>query len=229
MKKRFLKEIMALSLLGMFVSTATTLAQPATAQASVKSVKYTNIKDTKVHVSTGYMYTSAKLTRKAHNAKNYKYTTFTRTEQATVKKSNGKTAVYQYIKAGSVKGWIWHSYIKSGVAPKSVKTYGTIMSKYVLGTAINNGESFAGVNSFEDLGEDVYYHNLFGDHVKDYSSNINALENIHNLFESKLSSSTNSSLTAMISKAKSDINTDGIEDEIASVAYNLGEAIKNLN
>lgn len=33
-------------------------------------------------------------------------------------KTNGKTAVYDYVKSsnGSVKGWIWHSYLKAGKA-----------------------------------------------------------------------------------------------------------------
>lgn len=77
-------------------------------------LKYTNIKDAKVHVTKGTMYSSARLSKVAHYGKNYKHTTFKETEQASVVKSNGKTYIYTHIQAGKVSGWIWHGYIKNG-------------------------------------------------------------------------------------------------------------------
>ncbi|MTV81756.1 hypothetical protein [Secundilactobacillus folii] len=96
-----------------------------TAAAKTKAAKvlnYQSIKHVHVHVSKGAIYSSAKLTRVAHYAKNYSHTTFTTTNQAKVKNANGKVAVYQYIKAGSVHGWIWHSYVKNGNAPAKTAT-----------------------------------------------------------------------------------------------------------
>lgn len=75
-----------------------------------------------MHATTGTIYSSAHLTKVAHYAKNYSHTTFTRTNQAKVKKSNGKVAIYQYIKAGNTKGWIWHSYLKDGSAPSTTSS-----------------------------------------------------------------------------------------------------------
>lgn len=87
-------------LIGLFGVGGTVAANGTVASAKTKAAKivsYTNIKNTKVHATKGTIYTSAKLTKVAHYAKNYKTWTYTRTNQVKVKKSNGKIAVYQYI------------------------------------------------------------------------------------------------------------------------------------
>jgi len=93
------------------------------AQASKKNkvLRYKKLAKKAVHVSKGNMYSSAKLSKISHKAKNYKHTTFYRTKQAKVIKTNKKTAVYNYIKSknGKTKGWIWHGYVKNGKAPKA--------------------------------------------------------------------------------------------------------------
>lgn len=99
---------------------ATISSRASSNAAKVLSTK--NIKNSKVHLSSGNIYSSNKLTKVVHNGKNYRHTTFTRYIQVTVKKNNGKKAVYQYIKSGKVKGWIWHSYLKNGTAPKITST-----------------------------------------------------------------------------------------------------------
>ncbi|WP_407887813.1 hypothetical protein [Levilactobacillus sp. N40-8-2] len=100
-------------------------------QANAKTVggtaipkSYKKLAKKAVHVSKGSMYSSAKLTKVTHKAKNYKHTTFYRTKQAKVVKANKKTAVYNYIKSsnGKTKGWIWHGYVKNGKAPKAKAT-----------------------------------------------------------------------------------------------------------
>lgn len=92
----------------------------ASAASKTKVLKVSKLKKTSYLVSSGYLYTSDKLTKKAHNARNYLHTTFYAYDAATVRKSNGKKAVYYYIKnkSGSVKGWIWHGNL---VKPKSYK------------------------------------------------------------------------------------------------------------
>ncbi|WP_367295034.1 hypothetical protein [Levilactobacillus yonginensis] len=93
------------------------------AQASKKNkvLRYKKLAKKAVHVSKGNMYSSARLSKISHKAKNYKHTTFYRTKQAKVVKTNKKTAVYNYIKSsnGKTKGWIWHGYVKNGKAPKA--------------------------------------------------------------------------------------------------------------
>ncbi|AQW21074.1 peptidase M10 [Lentilactobacillus curieae] len=87
-----------------------------TAQAKTKSVKIIKTKkfDTKKFRATkGYIYSSAKLTKKVHNADNYPKTVFYVNKQVTVKKTNGKNAVYYYVqnKSKKVKGYIWRGYM----------------------------------------------------------------------------------------------------------------------
>lgn len=88
----------------------------ASAKARVISTK--NVSKKPYTVSNGYFYSSAKLTKKTHNQHNYLRTTFYSYKSATVKKNNGKRAVYYYVKnkSGSVKGWVWRG---SLVKPKT--------------------------------------------------------------------------------------------------------------
>ncbi|WP_367295597.1 hypothetical protein [Levilactobacillus yonginensis] len=117
-----------LAAVGMGSGTAIPQAGLGVDQASAKSVRrtatpksYKKLAKKAVHVSKGNMYSSAKLSKISHKAKNYKHTTFYRTKQAKVVKANKKTAVYNYIKSsnGKTKGWIWHGYVKNGKAPKA--------------------------------------------------------------------------------------------------------------
>lgn len=70
----------------------------------------------------GIIYGNATLTKRAHNAKNYPDTIFYATERVTVKKTNGKTAIYYYIanQNKTITGYIWHGYLtKAQVAMSS--------------------------------------------------------------------------------------------------------------
>jgi len=68
----------------------------------------------------GLIYTTRSLKHWNHKGANYKKTAWTTNQSVTVKKSNGKTAVYYYIKnkKNGIKGWIWRGYLAS----KPVKT-----------------------------------------------------------------------------------------------------------
>lgn len=107
--------------------------QPAgsaiTAQAKSKSTKvvkvsYKNLSKKAYHLTTGTLYTTSHLTKVAHYGVHYKSTTFYTYKQGTVKRANGKKAVYYYVKSSNskVKGWIWHSYLKKGAAKKTTST-----------------------------------------------------------------------------------------------------------
>lgn len=92
------------------------LSQSITAAAKAKPAKVTSIKTlTKdsYRATSGYLYSSAKLTKKVHNADNYPLTTFYTYRSANITRANGNKAVYYYIKNGNgkVKGWIWRGHL----------------------------------------------------------------------------------------------------------------------
>lgn len=71
-------------------------------------ISYKRLNKTPYNVNKGYLYTNPRLNKKAHKAANYLSWTFYATESAKVKKTNGKAAVYYYLKSGNskIKGWI---------------------------------------------------------------------------------------------------------------------------
>lgn len=109
---------------GTGVSATTTTVQAKTKSTKVVKATYKKLSKKAYHVTTGTFYSTSKLTKANHYAKNYKHTTFYTYNQATVTRANGKKAVYYYVKTsnGKVKGWIWHSYLKKGTAPAVKKT-----------------------------------------------------------------------------------------------------------
>ncbi len=115
--KKILIGLLALTA-GIVLGVATIVKQPQLVSASkaAKVIKTTNLKNTKVHMNKGTLYSSDKLTKVNWSASDFENITFTRYSQAEVKKSNGKKAVYQYVKVGTVHGWIWRGYVKSGAA-----------------------------------------------------------------------------------------------------------------
>ena len=85
---------------------------PETAMAKTKAtkvIKKATLKKATYKTTGGYIYSSAKLTKKSFNAGKYLSMTFNATKSAKVKKSNGKTATYFYVfnSDRTVKGWIW--------------------------------------------------------------------------------------------------------------------------
>ncbi len=91
--------------------TVTTQVEAKTKSAAIVSTR--TLTKTPYHATSGYLYTSAHLTKKAHNADNYPLTTFYATKSDTVRKANGNKAVYYYVKNGNgkVKGWIWRGHL----------------------------------------------------------------------------------------------------------------------
>lgn len=114
--KRGLKGLLVLTLaVGGLVGSVTTAVAKTKAATVLKTTK---VKSTAYHAIRGTIYSSAKLTKVTHHAKNYPHTTFYITKHATVRKANHKKAVYYYIGKGKAKGWIWHGYLTAGKAPK---------------------------------------------------------------------------------------------------------------
>lgn len=65
------------------------------------------------HAVSGYLYQSAALKKRLHNADHYPLTVFYADRAATVRKTNGNRAVYYRITNGNhrVHGWIWRGYL----------------------------------------------------------------------------------------------------------------------
>ncbi|MDV7694617.1 hypothetical protein A7K95_08035 [Pediococcus parvulus] len=198
-------------------------------------LKTTNMKDAKVHVASGTMYTTAKLSKVAHYGKNYKYTTFTKTEQASVRKSNGKTYTYQYIKSGSVKGWIWSGYVKAGNAPRSFSSYNLAFQDYAQGTGLGGVYGTPILEGFDDMGNELIYN--YNEDVANSTSSINknitAFQNIYNLFKGRFSKSQQTHLSAMITKVRalptsSDDDIYEVQEQLVEISQAMGEVIETF-
>lgn len=112
-KNQFLLLIAAFSFGAIFTSQTTTTVDAKAQSAKVISEKKMPVKA--YHARKGYIYSNATLTKIKHNAKNYPRTTFYAQKRVTVKQANGKKAVYYYVnnRSKSVRGYIWHGYLKS--------------------------------------------------------------------------------------------------------------------
>ncbi|MBV0930762.1 matrixin family metalloprotease [Lentilactobacillus sp. IMAU92037] len=112
-KNQFLLLIAAFSFGALLTSQATTTVDAKAQSAKVISEKKMPVKA--YHAHKGYIYSNATLTKIKHNAKNYPRTTFYAQKRVTVKQANGKKAVYYYVnnRSKSVRGYIWHGYLKS--------------------------------------------------------------------------------------------------------------------
>ncbi|KRM08798.1 D-alanyl-D-alanine carboxypeptidase [Lentilactobacillus farraginis] len=92
-------------LITLFTSASTSAAAVVTSTTTLTKAPYRAV--------SGYIYSSAALTKKIHNADHYPLTTFYATRSATITRSNGNKAVYYYIKNGNnkIRGWIWRGYL----------------------------------------------------------------------------------------------------------------------
>lgn len=200
-------------------------------KASNGVLKYTNIKDTKAHVSKGTLFTTAKLSKVAHYGKNYKSTTFTRTEQAKVRKTDGKTYTYQYIKSNKASGWIWSGYVKAGNAPRSFSSYRAAFQDYIQGTGL--ASTIYTQNDLQDIAVQLENYGSGWNIDESYNGtqkDLAAFENIYNLFKSRFSSSQRTHFTSMINKTKAEKassadDNDAIKSDLGQLSNALGEAV----
>jgi len=230
-KKVFIVAIAAVSMMATGVLTAGT--QPNVVSAKTKSakvIKKTTYKPTKpVHVKKGYMYSSTKLTKRVHHMTNYKYTNFKMSAKATIKKSNGKRAIYEYLKSsnGKIKGWIWHGYVTTGNAPKSFASYKLAYIDAVQGSGVSNYPD--GVEDLYDIGEDLSSYAAFS---YELDTDIPAITKVYNLFKNRFSASQNKHFTSMLNKVKSSpINDDtaiNVAHELDDFTNAMGDAISVL-
>ncbi len=115
-----LAAVFSLGILG-----AVSPAPNAAAKQTVKVVKVQKVASKSYRATKGYMYNSAKLTKKIHNLKNYKHTTFYSKKQVTVQTPKNRKAYYLYVanKSGKVKGYVYAKYLKR-YEPKTITIVG---------------------------------------------------------------------------------------------------------
>lgn len=115
------------------------------AKSSTKVIQIKKNKTAKYHAIKGALYSSAKLNKVVHYAKNYKHTTFYSTRYARVKTNGGNIEMVNYVKnsKGSVKGWINHHNLKK-------------VSKTTTGKFPPEFNSWNGFNTVNDIKPDKH-------------------------------------------------------------------------
>lgn len=95
---------------------------------TVKVVKTKKLKGKAYRAKKGYLYKNKRLTKKAWSLKRHQKTTFYAKKQITVRKHNGKKAVYYYVvtKNKRTKGYIWRGNLKRYVSKQKTKAKVTI-------------------------------------------------------------------------------------------------------
>ncbi|TGD17563.1 hypothetical protein [Levilactobacillus suantsaiihabitans] len=116
---------------------ASSISLPDSASAKTKAakvIKTTSLKRTAYQTTGGYIYTSAKLTKKKYNAGKYLSTKFYATKSSKIKKSNGKKAYYYYVTSSNkrIKGWIWKGNLQKVQQYAQAKKDVAAMKKIVL-------------------------------------------------------------------------------------------------
>jgi len=214
--------------LGAVIVPSTTLSASAK-KKSAKVIRSKKMKKTAYHANGGYIYSSAKLTKKSHKAFNYLKTTFYATKSVTVKKTNGKTATYYYIKnsKGNVKGYIWKGNLKKVNTKALAQRKADI--KHVLsairsmstddqGSALDSMKYVTTSNTYDDSQLPYAIDQIHGYTVKDGKA---ALQ-VNASFKGRFSSTTNAKLAAF-----SDQLADVLGDS-SSNDFDIDEASQTL-
>lgn len=222
MKKQFLLLTAAVATLFSLVGTANTASAKS---KSAKILSTRTLKKTSYHAVSGYLYTSAHLTKKAHNADNYPLTVFYATKSDTVRRPNGNKAVYYYVKNGNgkVKGWIWRGHLVKSVNTRNqlnqlnqlitlinsttTKTHNDIVS---LLTTINNDTTISDLitkltnlkNQLNNSADIAKIEAMIQIIQTDFSNGINTLSNLVSTLHT-VNSNANTLINALLSRLTS--------------------------
>ena len=225
--------------LGAVIVPSTTLSASAK-KKSAKVIRSKKMKKTAYHANGGYIYSSAKLTKKSHKAFNYLKTTFYATKSVTVKKTNGKTATYYYIKnsKGNVKGYIWKGNLKKVNTKALAQRKADI--KHVLsairsmstddqGSALDSMKYVTTSNTYDDSQLPYAIDQIHGYTVKDGKA---ALQ-VNASFKGRFSSTTNAKLAAFsdqLADTMADSSSEDyqINDSAETLVDALSDAVTNL-
>lgn len=235
---------MSLVALSLGVSSLPTTTLPALAKTkAAKVLSSKKLKKTAYHVNGGYLYSSAKLTKKSHKAFKYLKTTFYATKSVKLKKRNGKTATYYYVKnkRGNVKGWIWKGNLKKVNTKALARRKSDIKHVLAAVRAMSSDDQSDALESFKDVTTSNAYEqyslpevirNIYGTSAKDGQATIQAVSS----FKGRFNSVTNAKLAAMSDQlaetiaASDDPNHDwDISDAGDNLAQTLADAVASLD
>lgn len=236
---KFMMVGLAVVTFGVATGASSTISNSSVASAkgrTAKVLKSSGIKKTAYNANGGYIFTTAKLTKKAHNASSYLRTTFYATKSATVRKTNGNTAVYYYVKNsnGRVKGWIWKGNLSK--KPSYTKQKADIKAMLqIVRTTTSDAQNdllqdFSGItpaHAYDYLSpviRDMQY-------ISDGTGNIECVGAAYQLFAGRFNSTTNAKLSALYgayTQAEQSGNRDNWSDAANNLASQLSEAVDNL-
>jgi len=226
--------------LGAVIVPNTTLSASAKTKAA-KVLKTKKMKKTAYHAKGGYIYSSTKLTKKSFKAFKHLKTTFYATKSVTVKKSNGKTATYYYIKnsKGSIKGYIWKGNLKKINTKNMAQRKADIkhvlaaiqtMTPEVKSNALNAMKDVTTKNTYDSDSLGYAIGQIHGYTVKDGQA---ALQ-VNASFKGRFSSTTNAKLAAFSDQLADVLADDSsfnyqIEDASGNLVDALSDAVEGLH
>lgn len=216
---RKLWKLTTIGVLSLSMGVAVLPSTGLTANAKTRSAKVISTKSitkSTYHINAGYLYSSAKLTKKTHKGQNYLKTTFYATKSATVKKTNGKKAVYYYIanSKGSVKGWAWRGNL-SKINLKALNQRKSDIKKVVkiIQTATYQDTPLSVINEVNTTstydwaaGLPCVFRNM--EHIDYTTKDVKALFALYQLFAGRFDSVTNAKLLALNNRLVSAYNND---------------------
>jgi len=215
------------------------MTTPANAASKVKVVSTSKIAKKAYHGKKGYIYSSAKLTKKKHNMKNYKYTTWYGTKKATIKRAGKKRASLTYIKTGKKKGWIYSKYLTAGKAPinKNKKLKDDIASFNRAAMLGDSGFQYFvnfSAKNYEELGNSLGYDGLgqYNGSTEELTMTRKALLGIYDIFKGRFSKIQNANLKAMANDLENfSISSDNdlASEKLRSFAETLENLIQSLD
>lgn len=191
------------------------------------------------HGTKGNLYNTPTLSKRVYQLKNYKHTTWTATQQATVS-LKGKQRTYLYVSAGNKHGWIYNKSLKAGQAP--VNKAARLKAAYVAyNKAIMVASSYiqscfnAASMSYSDMGNSI---NTAGNYESgtetpsELKADIKAYVNVYNVFRNRFSANEQKNMDAMSTKLQnmsiSESSTDYVASSIESFANSLSNLVGDL-
>lgn len=198
-------------------------------------ISYKSLHKVPYNVNGGYLYTTARLNKKAHKATNYLSWTFYATKSAKVKKANGKVGTYYYLKSrnNKVRGWIWkgnlskkvvmgstsntnssNAYAQQKADIKSMLAIVRTMDSDDQDDALGEFKNITPKNAYDrdslsmvfiDMGNAI----SFANQTEEIFKNGRAIESAYQLFKNRFSTTINNELAAL---------SDRLNDALASQA-----------
>lgn len=206
--------------------------------AKTKVLSTRNIATTQVHGRLGNIYNSVKLSRVSHKMKNYRYTTWSASKKAVVKK-NGKKAYVTYIKSGSKHGWIYSKYLTNGKAPFNKQkrldnTYVAYNRAVMAASTSTQGYAKAYEKSYGNIANRMSYAwDGYSDGWKATEQDRAALLQVYQIFKGRFSASQNANLAAMAKdldkQSVSEDTYDDVNTKMETFAETLSELVAELS